>query len=142
LFFKVKLKKVDSLYNFNLFRRGGTRCWRIIGEWYVIISREIFNPNTSTPTIRATSSSPEGSLPRPSMTTSCSNATSPDPSTNGSAQSYQKNEDDDIQEVVAPIDNSHSVSQYEVVQQQQAAPAPMEQNTVALMHRWKQRFGL
>jgi hypothetical protein len=33
----------------------------------------------------------------------------------------------------APIDDSHSVSQYKVVQQQQAAPAPMEQNIVALM---------
>jgi len=64
------------------------------------------------------------------------------------AQSYQSYDDDDIQEVVpvkseprdptpmavhhTPMDNTHSVSQYEVVQQQQAAPAPMEQNTVAL----------
>eukprot|EP00092_Neocalanus_flemingeri_P014399 GFUD01015532.1.p1 GENE.GFUD01015532.1~~GFUD01015532.1.p1 ORF type:complete len:351 (-),score=73.14 GFUD01015532.1:393-1445(-) len=67
------------------------------------------------------------------------------------AQSYPAYDDDDIQEVVpvkseprdpaptpmavhhaTPLDNSHSVSQYEVVQQQQAAPTPMDQNTVAL----------
>jgi hypothetical protein len=30
------------------------------------------------------------------------------------------------------VHNSHSVSQYKVVQQKQAAPSPMDQNTVAL----------
>jgi len=77
----------------------------------------------------------------------------PTPPAPAPVQSYQNyDQDDDIQEVVpvkseprdpapapmavhhAPqIDNSHPVSQYEVVQQpQQAAPAPMQQNTVAL----------
>jgi len=77
----------------------------------------------------------------------------PTPPAPAPVQSYQNyDQDDDIQEVVpvkseprdpapapmavhhAPqIDNSHPVSQYEVVQQpQQAAPAPIQQNTVAL----------
>jgi len=70
----------------------------------------------------------------------------PTPPAPASAPNYPSYEDDDIQEVVpvkseprdpAPmavhhssLDASHSVSQYDV--SQQAAPTPMEQNTVAL----------
>jgi len=87
---------------------------------------------------------PPPKRPRPASVA----APSPSP-----AQNYQTYDDDDIQEVVpvkseprdpapapapmavhhTPMDNSHPVSQYEVVQQQQPAPPPMEQNTVAAL---------
>lgn len=70
----------------------------------------------------------------------------PRPTPPAPAQNYPPYEDDDIQEVVpvkseprdpvpmavhhSSLDASHSVAHYDVVQQ--SAPAPMEQNTVAL----------
>merc|ERR1712183_1091476 len=87
---------------------------------------------------------PPPKRPRPASVA----APSPSP-----AQNYKTYDDGDIQEVVpvkseprdpapapapmavhhTPMDNSHPVSQYEVVQQQQPAPPPMEQNTVAAL---------
>jgi len=97
---------------------------------------------------------PKNILPRPRETPDREPAPPPPPKRprpiTTPAQTFSNyNQDDDIQEVVpvkseprdpvpvpvhtSQVDNSHSVSQYEVVQQQQAAPTGMDQqNTVAL----------
>jgi len=97
---------------------------------------------------------PKNILPRPRETPDREPAPPPPPKRprpiTTPAQTFSNyNQDDDIQEVVpvkseprdpvpvpvhtSQVDNSHSVSQYEVVQQQQAAPTGLDQqNTVAL----------